>query len=97
MAIRSKRTTKRKKTAKKTVSSSRKELESNHKAQWAAYKELQKRVDKAWDKLKSDVHKKARPQVLLQDKNHLMLLLGECNYMASECMRCEAKFKKKAR
>ena len=60
---------------------------ANQKAYWAAYKDLQKRVDKAWLKLKSDVKKKAAPQVLIRDKNHLLLLLGECNYMTRECMR----------
>lgn len=67
----------------------------NQKAHWTAYKDLQKRVDQAWAQLKNNVKKKASPQVLLRDRNHLLLLLGECNYMARECMRLAAKKKKR--
>jgi hypothetical protein len=59
----------------------------NHKAQWNIYKELEKQIDKAWAKLRADVKRKANPQILVKDKNHLMLLLGECNYMVRECVR----------
>ena len=71
-----------------------KAVATNRKAHWTAYRELQARVDKAWKKLRSDVHKKAGPQILIRDKNHLLLLLGECNYMARECMRFASKGKK---
>jgi hypothetical protein len=82
-----------KKTAKKSASRKKAASVSNHKAYWDIYKDLQKRVDKAWLKLKSDVKKKAKPQVLLKDKTELLLLLGECNYMARECMRIARKGK----
>ena len=104
MAKRSARKTKtHKKPARKTAakrktkakSASKKSIALNKKAHWEAYRELQKRVDKAWTKLKADVKKKARPQILIRDKNHLLLLLGECNYMARECMRMASKAKKR--
>ncbi len=72
-------------------SNNRKSAEINKKAQWAAYKELQAKVDRAWDRLQSDVKRKANPHALQQDKNELLLLLGECNYMARECMRMSKK------
>ena len=94
MAVR--RAAKKRKAAKKTANSPRKALAANHKAQLAAYRKLQKQVDQAWTKMKSHVKKKASTQVLMRDKAHLMLLLGECNYMAKECKRCAARAKKRA-
>lgn len=99
MVRRAKKTAK-KKTAKRVVrkkkttaksSERRKAVSTNQKAQWMAYKELQAQVDKAWARLQADVKKKAKPQVLVKDKNELLLLLGECNYMARECMRLAGK------
>ncbi len=78
---------KRKKIAVKTV-------EFNRKAQWKAYRELQMRADKAWDKFRADVRKNAKSDILIRDHNHLLLLLGECNYMARECMRIANRGKK---
>ncbi len=59
----------------------------NPQLQWEAYRTIEKQINAAWAKLQNDVKKHASPQVLLEDKNHLMLLLGECNYMARECVR----------
>ena len=70
-------------------------LAANKAAHWKTYKTLQKKVDLAWDKLQTGVRKKAAPSVLLRHKNNLLLLLGECNYMAKECMRCASKAKKR--
>lgn len=56
-------------------------------AYWNVYRELQKKIDQAWVKLRSDVKRKAASHVILEDRNNLMLLLGECNYMAAECKR----------
>lgn len=81
------RKTVRRKAAPKAADVSYLAAAKNQKAQWDVYRELQKKADEAWAKLRADVHKKADPAVLLQDRNHLMLLLGECNYMAGECMR----------
>lgn len=92
MAKRRKKVTRRK--AKKI---SAKSSAFNHKAQWKAYRELQMRADKAWDKFRADVKKKARSDILIRDHNHLRLLLGECNYMARECMRIASKGKKRRR
>lgn len=74
-----------------------KSMEFNRKAQWNAYRELQMRADRAWDKFRTDVRKNARSDVLIRDHNHLLLLLGECNYMARECMRIAAKGKRRRR
>jgi hypothetical protein len=104
MVRRAKSTTK-KKTAKRVVkkkkaparskqSSAKNGTQLNQKAQWMAYRELQQQVDKAWNRLKADVKKKASPQILVRDKNALLLLLGECNYMARECMRLSDKKKR---
>ena len=57
---------------------------SNKAVQWAAFKALQRRVDHAWTKLKSDVKRKAGAKTILRDRNQLLLLLGECNYMTRE-------------
>lgn len=80
------KTSRRKKVASKAGS-------TNRKAQWEAYRNLQKRVDAAWAKLKRDINKKASPKVLIKGKNELLLLLGECNYMARECTRIMSKSK----
>lgn len=91
-----KKTTKRapRKTAKSKVSPKESSL-VNHAAHWKTYKDLQRKVDQAWEKLQEDVRKKASPDVLLRNKNQLLLLLGECNYMARECMRCSTSAKKR--
>lgn len=103
MAIRKTKSVKKKSWAvkpKKTVKKSpRKKVSAssqttNKKAHWAAYRELQKKVDLAWDKLKQDVKKKVSTNILTKHKNHLMLLLGECNYMARECKKNCRKPKK---
>lgn len=73
--------------------SAAKAREFNRKALWKAYKELQARADRAWEKFRDDVKKNARSEILIKDHNHLLLLLGECNYMARECMRISAKNK----
>lgn len=68
---------------------------SNHNSHWETYRNLQKKVDEAWEKLQASVKKKAKPEILIREKNHLLLLLGECNYMARECMRLAAAHTKK--
>ena len=54
--------------------------------QWRAYKSIEKQIKTAWNKLQYDVDRGAALSVLLEDRNRLMLLLGECNYMAREWM-----------
>ncbi len=88
----SKKTVRRKKGSKSPVAMS---MEKNRKAHWEAYKHLQKRCDQAWAKLKADTKRKAAPEVIIRGKNHLLLLLGECDYMARECMRMAARRQKR--
>lgn len=63
----------------------------NSKALWKAYRDLHKKAESAWHKLRDDVRKDAGPSVLLKDRNRLLLILGECNYMARECSRMANK------
>ena len=92
----SRRKTTRRKTAKRkaarkapmeAVDSPLEIAKKNRAALWAVYRDLQKKADMAWSKLRTDVQRKASSEVLLEDRNNLMLLLGECNYLAGECMR----------
>jgi hypothetical protein len=66
----------------------------NHKAHWKAYKELQVNAEKAWRKFHKDVLNHAPSNVIMKDHNNLLLILGECNYMARECSRMERKSRK---
>jgi hypothetical protein len=88
---------KRKKVARKVAkkTTSKNATEYNKKALWKAYKELQMRADKAWEKFRNDVRKNARSDVLVKDHTQLVLLMAECNYMARECMRMSSKMKKR--
>jgi hypothetical protein len=70
---------------------------ANRRALWKAYKDLQKRADAAWDKFRKDVKRSAGSETLIQDHKHLLLILGECDYMARECMRIAGKKMKKRR
>ena len=85
------RKTARRKAARKTptevVDTPLEIAKKNRAALWAVYRDLQKKADMAWSKLRTDVQRKASSEVLLEDRNNLMLLLGECNYLAGECMR----------
>jgi len=58
----------------------------NIESQWSSFKELRDAADRAWHKLKEDIKRKAPMATLLEDRSALTLLLGECNYMARECM-----------
>jgi hypothetical protein len=85
---RKRKTIRRKRTPKvKGMDSPMKSLAKNRKAHWDVYRELHKKAGKAWAKLRSDVNRKADPEVIVADRNNLLLLLGECNYLAGECMR----------
>lgn len=105
MKTRATRKTKRKasKTSKKSVkrkvkintkTSAIAAAKKNKTAQWSTYKNLEKKAEQALAKLRSDVKKKAKPEVILKDKNALLLLLGECNYMARQCMRAASAGKR---
>ena len=64
----------------------------NQKAHWAAFRDLQKQVDRAWKTLKNHIHRRANARQIANDRNNLLLLLGECNYMTREWKRLERKF-----
>jgi hypothetical protein len=85
----------RKATKKKTTKEMVKSTAANNKALWDAYKALQKRVDTAWNQLRLNVKKKAPASTIAKDRNTLMLLLGECNYMARECEKAQKRSKQK--
>lgn len=87
------RKTARRKVARKMSDSRQQTVEKNRKAHWAVYRELQKKASKALAKLRSDANRRVSPEVLLQDRNNLLLLLGECNYLASECMRIKGRWR----
>lgn len=81
----------RKKTTPKAKASAAQDREYNRKALWKAYRDLQMRAEKAWEKFHADVKRNAPSEVLIKDRNQLLLMLGECNYMARECMRIANK------
>ncbi len=54
--------------------------------QWDAYQAIEGQIYAAWKNLQQDVARGAPHSVLLEDRNRLMLLLGECNYLAREWM-----------
>lgn len=81
----------------KTSRKSPKPVAVNRSAQWKAYRQLQMQADIAWKKFRDDVKRNAKAEVLINDNNRMLLLLGECNYMARECMRIASKGKKRAR
>ena len=65
-------------------------LAVNRQALWNTYRDLQSRVDRALDKLRMHFNTRAMPHVLLEDKNELLFLLGECNYMARTCTELDS-------
>ena len=83
-----KRKTAKKRTARPTINAKR-AISTNRQAQWNVYRILERQITQAWTKLREDVKKGANPQILNRDKNNLLLLLGECNYMARECSRTQ--------
>ncbi len=90
-AKRTKRSTRKSAKKRSAKSSTRKASSlSNRKSHWAVYRDLQKRVDYAWNKLKTDVKRQAPPNIIMQDRQNLFLLLGEVNYMAGEYERMAA-------
>lgn len=64
---------------------------ANRDALWQSYKNLQKEADTAFEKFKNHVNDKANAEIILQDHYQLLLLLGECDYMAREVMRMQPK------
>lgn len=79
----------------KEAAASKKSVTFNRSAQWKAYRQLQMQADRAWKRFREHVKNHAKSDVLIRDNNHMLLLLGECNYMARECMRIAMKKKRK--
>jgi len=108
-AVKKSTTSKQKKVIKKSTTgkpkksaslSSAASIKKNKDAQWQTYKSLEKKAKTALNKLQADIKKKASPTVIIEDKNALMLLLGECDYMTRQCMRAAGRkksVKKKAK
>ena len=95
MAKRTKRAarTKKQKTTKKKVANkiseafaNKKAINPNARARLKAFRALEDKINTAWAKLKKDVKSK-NVRAVLADREHLKLLLGECNYMANQCKR----------
>ncbi len=63
---------------------------ANRKALWTTFRALQKRVDQALAKLRTHFKKGSTPNVIMRDKKELLLLLGECNYMARTCEKLKS-------
>ena len=63
----------------------------NKAAYHKAFKSLQSQVDKAWKKFCKDKKRKAGAAVMARIHKELLLLLGECNYFARECMRMSTR------
>jgi len=56
------------------------------------FNSMQHKLKKADETLKKDLKKKNINWKKVQaDSNKLMLLLGECNYIAQECKHCKKK------
>lgn len=69
-------------------------VEEFHSKQWKTYQDLQKKVDHALELLKHDMERGAPKEEILEHKNRLLLLLGECNYMTREYMKIQFENKK---
>jgi hypothetical protein len=88
---RSRRITKRRKptlSSKKSnaIIDTAKQFALNMKKPLRAYREIERKIDKTWKKLRSDVKRRSR-NAIEKGRNDLLMLLGECNYMAKECAR----------
>ena len=55
-----------------------------------AYHEIERKIDKTWTQLRKDVKNRSH-RAILKGRRDLLLLLGECNYMARECARFLSK------
>lgn len=66
-------------------------MEYNQDALWNTYRELHMRVDRALEQLRTHFEKRVSPSELQQDEKHLLLLLGECNYMVRCLKEAERK------
>ena len=91
MALKRKTTTKKAKTKPRTQKRVDKDSKANvaevRKAHFKTYRELKKKIELAFGRLRRDVEKKAPTSRIVKDRNELLLLLGECNYLTNEYLR----------
>ena len=48
---------------------------------------MEKKLDKTYNKLNKHLKKNASFEIIEKDNRELLLLLGECNFIARECQR----------
>ncbi|MDE3055738.1 MAG: hypothetical protein KGI80_03485 [Verrucomicrobiota bacterium] len=65
-------------------SSSKQDAKYNREAEWETMRYLQHSMESAWKKFSTDIKNRASIEVLTEDRNKLLILLGECNYMIRE-------------
>jgi hypothetical protein len=75
---------KKAKKVKKVIKKKIKKVKSSRKIWEPKFKEMKNKIDKALKKLKSDIEKKQPIEMIEQDNNELLLLLGQCNYLVRE-------------
>ncbi len=56
---------------------------------------LEKKLDNAFVQLKKDIYKNKGLKTIQKDKNEIVLLLGECNYLTRECLHWSRQQKKR--
>ena len=79
---------KSKKIIKLKTSKSPSQKKNSHKKIWEPkFEAMKKRLDIALKKLEKDVKNKAPFEIIENDNNELLLLLGECNYIVREFHR----------
>ncbi len=54
---------------------------------------IEKKIDKTYKKLNNHIKKHASYDVIEQDNNELLMLLGECNYLVREFHQFQKKIK----
>lgn len=84
--------TKKSAAKKAAVSPERKAILANKKALWQTYYELHNRAEELMAKIRSDI-KSGSVEETQRDANELLLLMGECSYMAEECKKMESRRK----
>lgn len=88
MALKRKTTAKKVKPRAKTVDNDLKaDIAEVKKAHLKTYRALKKKIELAFGRLRRDVEKKAPTSRIVKDRNELLLLLGECNYLTNEYLR----------
>lgn len=69
-------------------------LKKQHNPYLKTLKTMEKKLNHSFKKLNSDIKKGANYKTIQKDNTELLLLLGECNYIARECHFFDKKIKK---